>query len=501
MTLLASATLVVARPAPDSTSGFEVACVHRAKGLRFLGDFWAFPGGRAEEGERPRAAALRETFEETGLLLVPGAAELDGERLARARAELLASGAARFGELVAGLGLDLAAGEAALVQGGRWITPPFNPTRFETPFFVGAVDRSARLELVEGELDGVEWLDPVALLARWRNDEALLAPPTRLTLEALAGLPARTRALPPAQGWLEAAGAALAASAPASGEWAGGIDFRPGVKLFPLVTPTLPPATHTNCFVVGDGSELVVIDPASPYPEEQARLDAYLDALAAGGQRVREILLTHHHADHSSGAQHLSQRLGVPIAAHRRTQELLRGRVDVKHLVGDGHLFELPADRPGARPRRLRAHLLEGHADGHLAFHEEVTNGVIAGDMVAGVGTILIDPPEGKMALYLDSLRRLSGLGPGVIYPAHGPAIGDPARFVDDYVAHRLMREAKVLAAVQAGAGPIEELVPRAYDDTPAALHILAARSLLAHLEKLEQEGKVAREGETWRAA
>lgn len=275
----------------------------------------------------------------------------------------------------------------------------------------------------------------------------------------------------------------------------------PGLRIVPVRTPTLPPATHTNCYLVGDGTDLVVIDPASPWEEEQALLDAEVDALLTRGHRVREVLLTHHHPDHSSGAEHLARRLGVPIAAHARTAEILAGRVTVDRHVQHGEVFDLPADRPGAEPRRLRAHLLEGHADGHLAFHEEVTNGVIAGDLVAAIGTIIIDPPEGKMGLYLDSLRRLKGLGARVLYPAHGDPIPDPAACVDHYVAHRLGREAKVHAAVEAGAAPVEDLVPRAYPEVAPALYPLAARSLLAHLLKLEEDRRVVRDGEVWRLA
>lgn len=383
-----------------------------------------------------------------------------------------------------------AAPDAPALRCGGWTTPPFAPARPEVQPFLACEPSGAALPAAPAGVDRVEWLAPAELLARWRADQALLEPWTRAALEALAGLA-------PGAGPEAARQALQAALSPGGGEWPS-IELVPGLRVVPLHTPTLPPATHTNCFLVGDGSELVVIDAASPWPEEQARLEGVLLGLFAEGRRVRELLLTHHHPDHSGGTAALAARLGVPVAAHARTRELLRGRVEVTREVQDGEAIELPADRPGARPRRLRAHLLEGHADGHLVFHEEVTNQVIAGDMVAGTGTILIDPPEGKMALYLRSLERLGDLGAALLYPAHGPPIGDPARLARDYVTHRLMREAKVLRAVELGAGSIPELVPRAYDDTPPVLWPLAARSLLAHLEKLLSEGRVTRAGEVW---
>jgi len=490
-----AATLLLVRPA-RGPSGLEVACVHRKPGLRFLGDFWAFPGGRVERGDPgPEAAALRETFEEVGLLVVPGVLTLPPAKLAEARARLEAGGALE--EVVADLDVDL--DPSRLRPAGRWITPPFGPVRFDTAFFLAVGGPDDPLVVDEGELDRAEWLDPVALLGRWSEDGALLAPPTRFSLQALADAGPRAAAEPGTGAWADELAGAVAASHPPDGEYQGGIDFRPGIRVFPVRTPTLPPATHTNCYVVGMGEEAVVIDPASPDDDERARLDGLVDALAAEGTRVREVLLTHHHRDHASGAEHLARRLGVPIAAHARTREILAGTVTVDRDVEDGEVIDLPADGPGLRARRLRAHLLEGHADGHLVFHEEVTGGVIAGDMVAGTGTIVIDPPEGKMALYLESLERLGALEPDVLYPAHGPPIGDPAGLVEHYAAHRRMRERKVVRAVEAGAAPVEKLVPRAYDDVREALYPLAARSLLAHLLKLEAEGVVARDGERWR--
>lgn len=456
-----AATLVLVRK--GHAANVEVAWVHRRAGLRWMGDVWAFPGGACEQDEPQDVACARETLDEVGLQL----------------------------------------GAAGLVPCARWITPPFAPLRFDTQLFLRVLraDEPADLRVSPGELDRAEWIEPRRALARWAEDEAQLAPPTRLTLEALASVIDSGGSDPTAPGWLEAAALTIQASAPPDGELDQAIDFRPGLRVFPVCTPTLPPATHTNCYIVGHGRDLIVIDPASPWEEEQARLDRVIDALLAQGHRVREVVLTHHHPDHSGGAEALARRLGVPIAAHATTRTLLSGRVQVDRLIEDGEVFDLPADRPGARARRLRAHVLEGHADGHLVFHEEVTNGVIAGDMVAGTGTIIVDPPEGKMALYLDSLRRLRALGARVLYPAHGPPIGDPATFVDEYVAHRLAREAKVLAAVAAGAAPVEELVPRAYTDVKPELYPFAARSLLAHLQKLEQDGHVKVHGDVWQLA
>jgi glyoxylase-like metal-dependent hydrolase (beta-lactamase superfamily II) len=267
----------------------------------------------------------------------------------------------------------------------------------------------------------------------------------------------------------------------------------PWLRRFPVRTPTLPPATHTNVYLVGQG-EIAVIDPASPWPEERAALDAVLDELAAAGERVVEILLTHHHVDHASGARYLAERLGVGVAAHAVTARLLEGRVAVSRTVEEGALLRYG----GAE---LEALFTPGHAPGHFAFFERRSRALVAGDMVASVGTIVVDPPEGDMRLYLASLERLRALKARVLLPAHGEPVDDPERLLAFYVAHRLERETRVVAALAQGAATVEELVPRAYADVAPAVWPLAARSLLAHLLKLRDEGRAVEHAGVWSPA
>lgn len=489
-----ASTLLLLRPGP---AGVELALAKRNPKLPFLGGFWVFPGGSCEEGELEGAAAVRELFEETGVLLGEGAGP---EQVRQARIELIRGQATTW----EGSWSERAAN---LVPCGLWLTPPFSARRYRTRFFLAWAPSDAELipPPLEADPRGQElletvWIRPQDALARWAEDEWLLAPPTRVTLEALAKrLEEVVEPSDPDQAWLASVAPAIAASHPSDAEWLGWIDFRPGIRLLPVRTPTLPPATHTNCLVVGDGSEVVVIDPASPYPDEQERLAGLLDELAASGQRVREILLTHHHPDHVGGATALAERLGVPIAAHRRTREILAGQVEVTREIEDGEVIELPADRPGARARRLRCVLTEGHADGHLVYLEEETGCVIAGDMVAGYGTILIDPPEGRMLDYLASLRRLADLEATLLYPSHGPPIGDPRAYAEHYIAHRLGREAKIVAALEElGSSDLEGLVPLAYADKPPVVYPLAKRAAWAHLLKLEAEGRARVSGDRW---
>lgn len=255
----------------------------------------------------------------------------------------------------------------------------------------------------------------------------------------------------------------------------------PGIRVLALRTPTLPPATHTNVYLIGpDQGPVAVVDPGSPYADQQAVLEAALAELP-----VATILLTHHHGDHSGGAAALAAALAVPIAAHAATARRLGGRVAIARELADGD--ELMGARAIHTP---------GHAEGHLCF--AIGRAIIAGDMVAGVGTILVDPSEGDMADYLRSLARLKSEPPGVLLPAHGPPIGDGHAKLAEYIAHRSMREQRVLAALTDVPQTPLQLVAVAYDDTPRPLWPLAERSLRSHLIKLAREQRAICDGERW---
>jgi len=253
----------------------------------------------------------------------------------------------------------------------------------------------------------------------------------------------------------------------------------PGIRVLALRTPTLPPAAHTNIYLVGpEAGPVAVIDPGSPYPDQQAILDRVLESAPPC-----VVLLTHHHGDHVGGAAALAERWSVPIAAHPATARRLAGRVAVTHHLEDGDTAY-----------GVNAIFTPGHAEGHLCY--AVGGATIAGDMVAGVGTILIDPSEGDMAVYLASLERLLARPPMMLLPAHGPEIADGHGKLSEYLAHRRMREALVAAALRDTPRTLGELVAEAYHDTPSALWGLAERSLLAHLVKLAREQRAVDRGD-----
>ena len=265
----------------------------------------------------------------------------------------------------------------------------------------------------------------------------------------------------------------------------------PSTFRFEVRTPTLPPATHTNTYIVGDGS-IVVIDPASPYPEERAALRDAILARVQSGEHVAAIVLTHQHLDHVSGAVSLQRATGAPIWSHPETAKRLIGRITVDRTIEEG-------ERLPSGGRDVEAIFTPGHAPGHLCLLDHGSRALICGDMVASVGSILIDAEDdGDMTIYLASLARMRTLAPSVLLPAHGPPIWNADEHLAHYIAHRLKRESLVLSALSANPQTLDELVVTAYADTPIAIHPIAKRSLRAHLDKLVAEGRSRGDGFHW---
>lgn len=484
-----AAAVILLRAETDKANP-EVFWVRRSPRMAFLGGFHAFPGGqrdasdsetRVENCEDAETAAMiacaaRELFEELNVLVARGAETLTkGQRASLL--DDLESGRMTFPKLLEHYGLYLDASDFKF--SGRWVTPPFSPRRFDTWFFI--VNCPAKQEPFvtgEAELESGEWTTAQEAVRLWERSQILTAPPVLHALKTLA------------EGLTDDLRERFLSVPQAKGEPVRRIEFRPGFICFPVRTPTKPPATHTNCYLVGS-QEIVIIDPASPYEEEQAALANCVDDLLKEGRKIREIILTHLHPDHVGGVNALIQHLGgrVPVAAHRLTAEALANSIRADRLIEDEEVIELDGE-----PRLiLRALHTPGHARGHLCFYEEQTGALITGDNIVGLGSVLIDPPEGNMRDYLRSLERLRALPHlTVLFGAHGPAIGNPRDKIEEYIAHRLEREANILLAVREGAGKPAEIVVRVYTDVHPKAHAMAERAVLAHLEKLEADNLVA---------
>jgi glyoxylase-like metal-dependent hydrolase (beta-lactamase superfamily II)/8-oxo-dGTP pyrophosphatase MutT (NUDIX family) len=462
--------------------------VKRSEKLAFLGGYHAFPGGQFDpsdaktrvencdnaETKTAIGCAARELFEETEVLVARGGDALTQGQRASLLDDLQA-GRMSWPDLLQHYGLYLDAKDFTFV--GRWVTPPFSRRRFDTWFFLVNSPSKQRAHVSgEAELASGEWIAASEAFARWQASEIIAVPPVLHALRTLAAGPTPDAT----DGLVER----FLSSPNAHREPVRRIEFRPNYICFPVRTPTKAPATHTNCYLIYTSSEILIIDPGSPYEDEQQALAACLDDLLAQGRRLREIVLTHMHPDHIGGVNPLRAHLGgqITVAAHRLTAEPLAKSIRVDRFIEDDEIIKLD----GSPEIILRAMHTPGHARGHLCFYEQRTGTLISGDNIVGLGSVLIDPPEGNMSDYLRSLERMrASANLSVIFGGHGPAIANPYAKIDEYISHRLEREQKILQAIREGATTPKEIVARVYTDVSPQAHALAERAVLAHLEKL----------------
>ena len=250
----------------------------------------------------------------------------------------------------------------------------------------------------------------------------------------------------------------------------------PMVRRIVAANPGMMTGPGTNTYLVGI-DEIAVIDPG---PDDAAHLDAIA---GCGGDRIRWILLTHTHEDHSPGAAGLKKRTGAEILAFDPGEG--RGKARLDSTLGDGAVIE-------ATEFHLTALHTPGHASNHLCYLLNEERTLFTGDHIMQGSTVVISPPDGDMATYLASLERLRSIRPRLkaIAPGHGHVIDDPLAVVDATIAHRLAREAQVLEVLrERGPTTITDLVQQIYADVLPELHPVARRTVWAHLRKLADEG------------
>lgn len=257
------------------------------------------------------------------------------------------------------------------------------------------------------------------------------------------------------------------------------VELGPGVRRITAPNPGMMTGPGTNTYLVGE-RQVLVIDPASDAPEHLAAIRQ------VAGDAIGAVLVTHAHPDHAPGARHLADELGVSVygsgipLAGVRTPGFAPDRV-----LSDGDTLTTDAGP-------LRALRTPGHAADHVCYLLEDQGLLFAGDHLMDGTTVVIAPPDGDMAAYLASLRRLLDEPVTCIAPGHGRLMAHAHTVIGQVIEHRLAREAAIVESLGRGARTIAQLVSELYAAVPQALHGLAACSVHAHLLKLAGEGRVA---------
>jgi ribonuclease/clavin/mitogillin len=429
----------------------EIYLTRRQPHLTAFPGFQAFPGGKvdARDGEQP----------------------LDHPLLAGHEPRLI-EGLAR--ELREELDYDLA---AALADGevlafgmlGTAISPPIISVRFDTRFYRIDLRQKPAFRLDPGELSDGAWSTAAQWMGRYDHGDLLLAPPTRDVLLTLAAHPDSHRVS--RLGDYDA--------------FTGTPEIEPlrGVFQLPIPSNTLPPADRTNAFIIGDtGAARLIVDPSPATRHDHDQLCAHLT-----GRGISEVFLTHHHPDHRQYANELARDLGVPIAMSADTRDRILAR-QPRWLDGltvrireDGDVVTRWLGHP------VRGVAVPGHDEGQLALMPDNRAWCIVGDLIQGVGTVVISAPEGDMAKYFATLEKVIALAPKVIWPSHGSALGGTF-YLEQTLKHRRLREAQVKTLSGAGKS-VDEMLATMYPDIDPRLLPLARMNIDSHLVKLRAEG------------
>tara|TARA_B100001287_G_scaffold192981_1_gene163167 strand:- start:1116 stop:2627 length:1512 start_codon:yes stop_codon:yes gene_type:complete len=355
---------------------------------------------------------------------------------------------------------------------GHRITPPFGPVQFDNAFIhfhCGDWQSVPEIDLEpQTEFDDIMWARPQDILERWSRHEIKVAPPVISVLMEI------VRVL---EFSIDIVDAAKNISRRQPGRQS--ILFAYGVEVVPIRTATLPPADHTNCYLVGDPEgDFIIIDPAVRYRED---MESLADAVERHDGQPVAFAFTHSHSDHLADMDLLKEAFDLPVWGSEFTSK----SVNCDRILRDGETIELGR-------QTWQVIITPGHHPDHTCFISDA--GLIAGDMLAGFGTILIPPATGDMDVYLEQLARLRDLHPHLAFPSHGPVIALPEKKFNYYIKHRTARHEKVLQAVASGLSDVQAIAAKAYDDTPNAHVGLSEDQTLAHLLSHQRQGRVSQD-------
>jgi recombination protein RecT len=534
--LLSAATVLLLR---DSPQGIEVLMTRRSLTASFAPGAYVFPGGgidrfdaqahaqakrratQSDEQLTEALAAIRESWEEMGILLAHPA-DKALEAMAQGKLSREANDSERFYRDVQAAGLTLA-GDAVFTL-ARWITDRDIPKRFDVPFLVARMPEGQHPVADETEQFEPCWVRPADALERHLQGNFFIIYPTIRTLERLQGFRSVEAVLAACRNekplWVSCPRSALMEGkehrlmehehaygelemVTPDGQMVHELSWqhrqpRPLLKNLSRLTANnshFMTGPGTNTYIVGTAdSGFIVVDPG-PWGEHDTESHAHIDRLMqATGGHIQAIVCTHSHSDHSPAARPLQERVQAatgtkPLIHGLQSAPTARPGCDFTPDVPMQHGQMLTLNGPITT--RLQAVHTPGHAANHVCLVMLEDGVLLSGDHILNGSTTVIDPPDGDMTQYLDSLdvleRTCDELAIRYIAPAHGYVLGDAAQCIRYMRGHRLKREAKVQAAMQAiPGGDLPDWLPLAYDDVPQQLWPVAMRSLTAHVQRLQ---------------
>jgi ribonuclease/clavin/mitogillin len=430
----------------------QIFAVQRQSYLLAFPGYHAFPGGKIDADES--SAAFETEF----------LREHDAIRMRALQREIVE-------ELAYDLEEGIKKGEVLSVSElAEALAPPFAPVRFRTWFYRVDLRKRIDFKVDSGEFADSFWKTPDELLETYRTGKSLMVPPTRWVLEGLQNNPQATAFGDLSQDFAE-------------NKTVPSLEMLEGIPALAVRSATLPPASRTNVFLLGDSdAPKLLIDPSPNSEEEYQRLlntieDKELDA----------IFLTHHHPDHHQFSNQLARQLKLPIILSQDTQQRLTlkngkdyfEQIELRNVVENE---EVTCWHGSA----VRVYEIPGHDAGHLGLAPDTLSWFIVGDLIQGIGTVVIPSPEGDMATYFKTLEKVIALNPEVIIPSHGIPMRSTHRLIET-LKHRRERESQILKLSKSGNSK-QEILEQLYKGIDPRLHQLALQNIEAHLVKLYQE-------------
>jgi glyoxylase-like metal-dependent hydrolase (beta-lactamase superfamily II) len=258
------------------------------------------------------------------------------------------------------------------------------------------------------------------------------------------------------------------------------IEAHPGIEIIPFKSFTRPPATTTNLVVIGDEKKIIV-DPGTHKPSEKKRLELIIDNWLDNGDEILFQVLTHHHKDHWDASMHLREKYDLPIAFHREFKSYLNSENLIHDIdLTDDYEVNLGMDNFNDIKWKIKIKNLPGHSKDHLVLLDQRFNALVSGDIISGIGTVIIEDLED----YMNSLEYLRGVNVSTIFPGHGPIITDGSKVINDYISHRKVRGQMILQTIKNNRKiTISEITKLVYKDIPESFLIVAEEQVKIYMK------------------